>query len=150
MEKDRTVSANRNPSERKADAFRKVLELTERIEACLRKDEIDEAAGLLNERQLWMDRIDSLARFRPARTEEKTQKPVKDDPSQAAIDNAERSRIARLIRACIDKNVQCEDLLQSACGKARSALSAMRPSKPAFVNYPDARNSVPRFVDVRS
>jgi len=150
METDRTTPVHTDPSERKADAFRKVLELTGRIEACLRRGETEDVAGLLNERQLWMDRIDTLAGFRASRREGKARKSTAGDAAPAAIGNAERSRIARLIRACIDRNGQCEEILQSACEKAREAVAAMRPAGPAFSSYPDARNRVPRFVDVRS
>ncbi len=61
METDRTTPVPASLAEQKTDAFRKVLELTERIEACLHKGETEDVTALLNERQLWMDRIDGIA-----------------------------------------------------------------------------------------
>jgi hypothetical protein len=150
METDRTIPVNENPAEQKTDAFRKVLELTERIEACLNKGDIDDVTALLNERQLWMDRVDRIAPFRAAGTHGKARKTPEKDAAGPATDAADRSRIKALIRACIDKNVQCEEILQSAREKARQAVAAVRPASHAFSGYRDARKGVPRFVDVRS
>jgi len=150
METDQTMPVHASPAEQKTDAFRKVLELTERIEACLHKGEADDVTALLNERQLWMDRIDGIAVSRAVAPHGEAQKTAKEDPTGSASDAADRRRIKALIQACIDKNVQCEEALQSACGKARGALAAVRPARPAFSGYRDARKGVPRFVDVRS
>jgi hypothetical protein len=149
METDQTMPVHASPAEQKTDAFRKVLELTERIEACL-QGEADDVTALLNERQLWMDRIDGIAGFRAVEPHGKAPKTAKEDPAGSARDAADRRRIKALIRACIDKNIRCEQVLRSACGKAREALAAGRPARPSFSGYRDARNAVPRFVDVRS
>jgi len=150
METDRTTPVPASLAEQKTDAFRKVLELTERIEACLHKGETDDVTALLNERQLWMDRIDGIAGSRAVAPHGEAPKTAKGDPTGSASDAAARRRIKALIRACIDKNAQCEEVLQSACGKTREALAAVRPARPAFSGYRDARKGVPRFVDVRS
>jgi len=152
MEEKRPATSPADLTGKKTAAFRNVLMLTERVEERLRRGDTDGVGALLDERQVWMDRINAIDEvfLRPS-AGEKTPSPFPDLPAEAKTDDEARRKTAELIRSCIEKNIDILEILQAACARVRKELDEGPSARPAaFIGYPDARNGIPRFVDVRS